>query len=131
VIKRGIRNTKMKMLLRLFTITLLVLNAHGLAKAQKERSRDNLIKEFETTKVFWQQFEVAKMLVQRGDKSVLPALESWLSNEDRHARCVAALVFASLGDDRGLEVMALKSRSLTRRRRLSRCWKVSVKSDDN
>ena len=96
----------MKILLRLFTITLLVLPAYGLAEAQGERFRDNLVREFETTKVFYQQFEVAKMLVQSGDKSALPALEPWLSNEDRHARCVAAFVFAGLGDDRGLQVIS-------------------------
>src|SRR5215813_6525528 len=90
---------------RFFILAILTLCAHGLAVAQTEQSVDNLVKEFETTKVFWQQFEVAKMLVARGDKSALPALESWLSNEDRHARCVAAFVFAGLGNDRGLEVI--------------------------
>jgi HEAT repeat protein len=90
---------------RFCILAILTLSAPGLAEAQTEQSVDNLVKEFETTKEFWRQFEVAKKLVARGDKSVLPALESWLSNEDRHERCVAAYVFAGLGNDRGLEVI--------------------------
>src|SRR5262249_16365037 len=72
---------------------------------QTEQSVDNLVKEFETASAFWPRFEVAKKLVARGDKSALPALESRLSDEERHERCVAAFVFAGLGNDRGLEVM--------------------------
>jgi HEAT repeat protein len=90
---------------RSFILAILTLCAPGLAVAQGEQSVDKLVKEFETTKEFWRQFEVAKKLVARGDKSALPALESRLSNEDRHARCVAAFVFAGLGNDRGLEVI--------------------------
>ena len=90
---------------RFFILAILTLCAPGLTEAQTEQSVDNLIKEFETTKEFWRQFEVAKKLVARGDKSALPALESWLSNEDRHVRCVAAFVFAGLGNDRGFEVI--------------------------
>jgi len=90
---------------RFFILAILTLCAPGLTEAQTEQSVDNLIKEFETTKEFWRQFEAAKKLVARGDKSALPALESWLSNEDRHVRCVAAFVFAGLGNDRGFEVI--------------------------
>jgi HEAT repeat protein len=90
---------------RFFILAVLILCAPGLAEAQTEQSVDNLVKEFETTKEFWRRFEVAKKLVARGDKSALPALESRLSNEDRHERCVAAFVFACLGNDRGLEVI--------------------------
>jgi HEAT repeat protein len=98
---------------RFFILAILTLCAHGLAEAQTGQSADNLVKEFETTKVFWRQFEVAKKLVARGDKGALKALESWLSNEDRHTRCVAAFVFAGLGDDRGLEIISavLKDKS--------------------
>jgi len=98
---------------RFFIVAILALCAPGLAEAQTEQSLDNLVKEFETTKVFWPQFEVAKKLVARGDNSALPALEPWLSNEDRHTRCVAALVFAGLGDSRGLEIISavLKDKS--------------------
>jgi HEAT repeat protein len=104
VIAVDVRGVKMKSV-RFFILAILTLCAPGLAEAQTEQSVDNLVKEFETTKEFWRQFEVAKKLVARGDKSALPALESWLSNEDRHARCVAAFVFAGLGNDRGLEVI--------------------------
>jgi len=98
---------------RFFILAILALYAPGLAEAQTEQSVDNLIKEFETAKVFYQQFEVAKKLVARRDNSALPALESWLSNEDRHTRCVAAFVFAGLGDGRGLEIISavLKDKS--------------------
>lgn len=95
----------MKTIVRFFILAILTLRAPGLAEAQREQSVDNLVKEIVTTKVFWQQFVLAEMLVRHGEKSALPALEPLLSNEDRHARCVAAFVFAGLGDDRGLEVI--------------------------
>jgi HEAT repeat protein len=91
---------------RFFILAILTLCAPGLGEARGEQSVENLVKEFETTKVFWRQFEVAKKLVASGDKSALPALESWLSNEDRHTRCVAAFVFAGLGDEQGLEIIS-------------------------
>jgi HEAT repeat protein len=91
---------------RFIILAILALCAPGLADAQTEQSVNILVKEFETTKVFWQQFEIAKQLVRGGENSALPALESWLSNEDRHTRCVAAFVFAGLGDDRGLEIIS-------------------------
>jgi len=95
----------MKMVVRPFILALLILCAPGLVEAQAEQSVNNLVKEFEATNVFTRQFELAKKLVTRGDAGALPALESWLSSEDRHARCIAAYVFAGLGDDRGLEVI--------------------------
>jgi HEAT repeat protein len=90
---------------RFFILAVLALCAPGLAEAQTEQSVDNLIKEFKTAEFFSRRFEVAKKIVARGDKSALPALESWLSNEDRHERCVAAFVFAGLGNGRGLELI--------------------------
>jgi HEAT repeat protein len=48
---------------------------------------------------------VAKKIVVLGDKSVLQELEPWLNKEDRHVRGNAAFIFASLGDDRGFEVI--------------------------
>ena len=95
----------MKIVGRLFTLALLILCAPGLAEAQRRRSRENLVKEFETAEDVGQQYDLAKKLVKLGDASALPALEPWLSNEDRHVRCVAAFVFAGLGDDRGLEII--------------------------
>ena len=61
---------------RFFIFAILTLCAHGLAVAQGEQSVDKLVKEFETTKEFWRQFEVAKKLVARGDNGALPALKS-------------------------------------------------------
>jgi len=65
-----------------------------------------LLQQFETTTVFWRQFEVAKAIVAANDTSVLPKLQSWLTHEDRHLRGNAAFVFAGLGDFRGFDVIA-------------------------
>ena len=64
-----------------------------------------LVEQFESTTVFWEQFEVAKKIVALHDKSVLPRLELWLRCEDMRRRGNAAFVFARLGDDRGREVI--------------------------
>lgn len=95
----------MKIVVRFFILAILALCAPSLAEAQTEQSVHNLIKEFETAEGLWQRFKVAKKLVARGDESALSALESWLGNESRHERCIAAFVFAGLGNDRGLEVI--------------------------
>jgi hypothetical protein len=52
---------------RFFILAIFTLCASALADAQTEQSVNILVKEFETTKVFWQQFEIAKQLV-RGAK---------------------------------------------------------------
>jgi HEAT repeats len=64
-----------------------------------------LAEQFESTTVFWQQFEVAKKIAALHDKSVLPRLKPWLRCEDMHRRGNAAFVFARLGDDRGFQVI--------------------------
>jgi len=64
-----------------------------------------LVEQFESTTVFWEQFEVAKKIVALHDKSVLPRLEPWLRCEDMRRRGNAAFVFARLGDDRGFQVI--------------------------
>lgn len=74
------------------------------AQYPKESGRD-LVKEFETTKIFWKQFEVAKKIVALQDRSVLEHLQPWLKNEDMHCRGNAAFIFARLGDDRGFQVI--------------------------
>jgi HEAT repeat protein len=51
------------------------------------------------------QLDIAGRLVKLGDRSVLPRLERWLTDEDRHLRGNAAFVFAGLGDERGLQVI--------------------------
>ena len=50
---------------RFFILAIFTLCAPALAEAQTGQSVNILVKEFETTKVFWQQFEVAKQLVRR------------------------------------------------------------------
>ena len=52
---------------RFIILAILALCAPGLADARTEQSVNILVKEFETTKVFWQRFEIAKQLV-RGAK---------------------------------------------------------------
>jgi HEAT repeat protein len=64
-----------------------------------------LLEQFKSTGVFWQQLEVAQKVVEVRDASVLPQLESWLSQEDRHLRGNAAFLFAALGDHRGFDVI--------------------------
>jgi hypothetical protein len=75
-----------------------------------------LVERFENTTVFWEQFVVAKKIVALHDKSVLPRLELWFRCEDRRRRGNAAFVFASLGDDRGFQVIRaiLEDRSTNR-----------------
>lgn len=64
-----------------------------------------LLQKFERTKIFWQQFELAKQIVNADDRRALQTLEPWLGHEDRHLRGNAAFVFASLGDERGFRVI--------------------------
>jgi len=79
-------------------------------------SVSDLVEQFETTKVFWKQFEVAKKIVALQDRSVLEHLQPWLNNEDMHRRGNAAFIFAKLGDDRGFQVITaiLEDRSSQR-----------------
>lgn len=65
----------------------------------------DLVREFAGERVFWKQIEVAQRMVAAGDRTVLGALEAWLSRDDRHARGNAALVFAAMGDERGWTVI--------------------------
>jgi len=68
-------------------------------------SVSGLVEQFESTTVFWKQFEVAKKIIALQDKSVLRELEPSLNNEDMRRRGNAAFIFASLGDDRGFQVI--------------------------
>jgi HEAT repeat protein len=77
-----------------------------LDRGQQRPSVAEMLQQFETTTVFWQQFEVAKAIVATNDTSVIPKLLSWLTHEDRHLRGNAAFVFARLGDARGFDVIA-------------------------
>jgi hypothetical protein len=72
---------------------------------QTAKHSSELVEQFKTTTTSWKQFEVAKQIVALQDKSVLQELEPWLSNEDMQLRGNAAFIFASLGDDRGFQVI--------------------------
>jgi len=89
----------------LTAMALMILSVSGLRGSQEESSATRLVEQFKSTLVFWQQFEVAKKIVALRDKSVLQELDSWLNHEDRHLRGNAAFIFASLGDDRGFNVI--------------------------
>ena len=87
-------------------LALISLTVSCLSEPQERpTSSQLLVDKFKSTKVFWQQFEVAKEIVALQDPSVLPGLAGWLNHEDRHFRGNAAFVFAGLGDDRGFGVI--------------------------
>ncbi len=91
---------------QILALSLLGLSLSSRAETQDDQSAANLAEQFESAKIFWMQFEVARKIVTLGDTSVIPALTPWLSHEDRHIRCNAAFVVAGLGDDRGFEVIS-------------------------
>ena len=64
-----------------------------------------LLDQFKTSTVFFEQFDVAKKIAALHNPGVLPELEEWLSHEDRHIRANVAFIFASLGDDRGFKAI--------------------------
>jgi len=65
-----------------------------------------LIEQFRNEKLFFRQFAVGQVIVDKHDTSVLPALTDWLQHPDRHVRGNVAFIFASLGDPRGLKAIA-------------------------
>jgi HEAT repeat protein len=94
----------------------LVSTLFGQTAQYPSESASGLVEQFENPTLFWKQLEVAKKIVALHDKSVLHTLEPWLSNEDMHRRGNAAFIFASLGDDRGFQVIKsiLEDRSTER-----------------
>jgi len=80
------------------------------------QSSSDLVEQFESTKIFWKQLEVAKKIVALHERSVLEHLQPWLNNEDMRRRGNAAFIFARLGDDRGFQVIKaiLEDRSAKR-----------------
>ena len=84
-------------------LALLALASLHLIHAQQRPS--DLLQNFEHETVFWRQFEIAKAIVTAKDASILPRLEPWLTNQDRHTRGNAAFIFAGLGDPRGFDVI--------------------------
>src|SRR2546430_770185 len=70
-----------------FGLSVLVgLSMPGQNLAQQHKSPSELVEQFKTTQVFWQQFEIATSIVELRDLSVLPQLKSWLTDDDRHLR---------------------------------------------
>ena len=91
---------------QLGVLLVLLLSAAFLDRGQEHQSAAELVDQFKSTTVFWKQLEVAKKIVQVRDPKVLPQLQPWLSQDDRHARGNAAFIFAGLGDPRGFDVIA-------------------------
>jgi HEAT repeat protein len=82
-----------------------ILFAFAQTTEHPSKSASKLVEQFKSTTDIWTQFEVAKKIVALRDKSALQDLEPWLSNADMHQRGNAAFIFASLGDDRGFQVI--------------------------
>lgn len=94
-------------------LLLILLGVPVLTTAQQSTPAAKLVEQFKTNRIFWQQLELAKKLAAIHNAAVLPQLEPYLIDEDRHVRGNAAFVFAALGDDRGFQVITfiLKDRS--------------------
>jgi HEAT repeat protein len=91
---------------RFFSIlAVLIALSHGVIHAQQHPDVPGLLRQFESEKVFWRQFEVARTIVAAHDASVLPQLQPWLTNADRRLRGNAAFIFAGLGDPRGFDTI--------------------------
>ena len=90
---------------RLGILAVLLLPHPHAVQGQQRPSVSELLRQFESERVFWRQFEAAKAIVAANDRSVFPALEPWLMHEDRHLRGNAAFIFSRLGDDRGFHVI--------------------------
>lgn len=94
-----------RMVVWLVALATLSLSVVTFAQNQTNPPLPELLQKFERTKIFWQQFEVAKQIVKADDRRALQMLERWLGYEDRHLRGNAAFIFASLGDERGFRVI--------------------------
>jgi HEAT repeat protein len=86
------------------TLATLPFSSQSASSQQGALSRQ-LLGEFKSATFFWRQLEIAKRIVALRDRSVLPKLAGWLEHDDRHVRGNAAFIFASLGDQRGFEVI--------------------------
>lgn len=79
--------------------------APRVSRGQEQPSVSQLLQQFESTTVFWQQMNVAKAIVAAKDISALAKLRPWLTHEDRHLRGNAAFIYAALGDSVGFDVI--------------------------
>lgn len=100
---------------------LAVLSAFVLAPSSSAGDKERefsaeLVRKFEKSRNFYEQFDVAQKLVRLRDTFVLKQLEPYLGDADRHVRGNAAFIFASLGDDRGFDAIRsiLQDRSTQR-----------------
>jgi HEAT repeat protein len=86
-------------------LSLMTLTVSRAGENLQGNSASRLLAQFQNTPEFWEQFDVAKDIVALHDRRVLPELVGKLSDPDRHVRGNAAFVFASLGDERGFDVI--------------------------
>ena len=68
-------------------------------------SVEELVRNFKRETAF-RQFEVGRVLAEKGDRRAIRELESLLVADDRHERGNAAFVLARLGDPRGFDTIA-------------------------
>jgi HEAT repeat protein len=106
---------RLRGMIYLSLFALLVLTCLRGASQQRKYSSE-LMRDFDSSRYFWQQLEVAQKMVALSDRNDLPELEPYLRDEDRHLRGNAAFVFAGLGDERGLKTVSdiLQDRSSPR-----------------
>jgi HEAT repeat protein len=83
----------------------LLFAAPAVSRGQQHPPVTELVQQFESTRVFWRQFELGKAIVAGNDTSVLRKLQPWLTHDDRHLRGNAAFIYAGLGDPRGFETI--------------------------
>jgi HEAT repeat protein len=120
--------TALKAIVRLSILVGLLLPQPHVVQGQQRPSVSELLRQFEGERVFWRQFEMAKAIVGANDRSVLPALESWLTHEDRHLRGNAAFIIAGLGDPRGFDVIVAILGDRSERREVEKISSVGLPS---
>lgn len=87
-------------------VAVLLLSSLAVIHAQQRPSVSKLVRQFQSETMFFRQFEAAKAIVAANDKSVLPQLEPWLTDEDRHARGSAPHLLGDLKDPRAVPILA-------------------------
>ena len=77
-------------------------------------SLEQLLTQFDTAEYAWQQYEVAKKLIERKDgwdhKALIVKFEKLVDVPDRQRRCNAAYILAGLGDPRGTAILIAELR---------------------
>lgn len=111
-------------------LAILPLSSLSMIHGQQRPKLSALLRQFQTEPLFFRQFEIAKAIVAAHDKSVLPQLDPWLTNEDRHARGNAAFIFASLGDPRGFDTLVAILRDYSTERKVNNISDVGLPSPE-